>query len=100
MKRIDSMEQDSVQIELPLEARFQLRKIEVDIQEYSLDELQQAYLKLVWQQMMERKAIAAVLKANDIDIIFDAPSEDIVDQLAELCEGDNDEPFDFFHTSY
>lgn len=99
MKSTDSMEHNSLQIELPLEARFQLRKIEVEISDLTRDELEQLYLQLVWKQMMERKAIAAVLKNNDIDIVFDNPSEDIMEELEEVCNGDNDEPFDFYRVS-
>lgn len=89
------MDHESVQIELPLEARFQLRKIEVEVKEMKREELEQAYLRLVWQQMMERKALAAVLKENNIEIAFDPPSDDIESEIEELCE-DGDDPFNFF----
>jgi hypothetical protein len=97
MNSIEPMESESIRIELPLEAKFQLRKTEVAIKNLSRDELEQVHLRLVWQQIMERKALAAVLKENNIQISFDAPSDESMDDLEEICHGDNDEPFDFFY---
>lgn len=93
------MDHDSLQIELPLEDRFKLRKIEINIQELSREDLEREYLQIVWQQMMERKALGTVLKNYNINIIFDSPSDDTEKELEQICQGDNDEPFDFNYIS-
>lgn len=87
------MEYEAIEFELPLEAHFQLRATEVAIQAMTRDELEKNYLRLIWQQMMERKAIATVLQDNNIEICFDAPSEETMQELEEVCDGD--EPFSF-----
>lgn len=91
------MEPDALCIELPLEAKFYLRKTEVAIKNLNKEELEQVHLRLVWQQMMERKALAMVLKSNNIDITFDNPSEECFDEMEEMCNEDNDDPFQFLY---
>ena len=92
------MEQDSLSIELPLEDKFFLRKTEVAIKNLTKDELEQVHLRLVWQQMMERKALKMLLKQNNIEIAFDAPSTECFDEIENLCNEDsNDDPFQFLY---
>jgi hypothetical protein len=92
------MEQDSLSVELPLEDKFFLRKTEVAIKNLTKDELEQVHLRLVWQQMMERKALKMLLKQSNIDIAFDAPSTECFDEMEELCnEDNNDDPFQFLY---
>lgn len=98
MSSVGLMEQDALYIELPLEAKFYLRKTEVAIKNLSKEELEQVHLRLVWRQMMERKALSMFLKENNIEIVFDSLSEECFDEMEELCNNeDNDDPFEFLY---
>jgi hypothetical protein len=92
------MQHNALSIEVPLEDKFYLRKTEVAIKNLSKEELEQVHLRLVWQQMMERKALSMVLKQNNIEIAFDVPSEECFDEMEALCSEDNDDPFEFLYS--
>jgi uncharacterized protein involved in tellurium resistance len=95
---VEILDMDKLNITLPLEAQFTLRRVEMEVEGMSKDELKSLVINLTWQRILERSAITQVLKEENIDIHFDFPTEDEIMEMLDMAESgdESDDPFDFF----
>lgn len=82
------------QFELPLELQFSMRKAELAAQEMTWDELYYALLNLYHQRLMEWQAVKELLADENIEIDWDLPTDIELQELAAICEYDDDEDDD------
>lgn len=89
---------DKLNITIPLEAQFLLRKVEVETESMSKDELRACVINLTFQRILERQAITQILKDENITIAFDMPSDQDIMEMLEMTESveDGEDPFGYF----
>jgi hypothetical protein len=89
---------ENMNIQLPLEAQFTLKKVELAAENMTMEELKATVVNLTWQRILERAAIVEVLKEENINIAFDMPTNDELEEILEMAEDMDDgaDPFDFF----
>ncbi len=94
---------DTKEFDMPLHMELAMRKAELAAQEMTWDQLQIALLNLYYQRLMETQAIKDLLKEENIDLEFDAPTDIELTHLAlkmmanEECDDDEDDgiPYPF-----
>lgn len=94
---------DKMSITLPLEAQFTIRRVEMEVEDMSKEELQSLVVHLTFQRILERAAITQLLKEENLNIQFDLPTDDemeeMMDCVGEMEDGEEgSDPFDFFNT--
>lgn len=88
---------DTKEFDMPLHMELAMRKAELAAQEMTWDQLQIALLNLYYQRLMETQAIKDLLKEENIDLEFDAPTDIELTHLAlkmmanEECDDDEDD---------
>lgn len=92
---------ENMSITLPLEAQFTIRRVELEVEDMSKEELQSLVVHLTFQRILERAAITQLLKEENINIQFDLPTEEDIEEMLEYVEGmgegdEDQDPFDFF----
>ena len=83
---------------LPLELQFTMRKVEISAGEMTWEQLYSALVNLYYQRLMEWQAIKALVNEENIQLDFDIPTDNELQQLASTCaedydEEDEDDPF-------
>lgn len=78
------------EFELPLELQFSMRKVELQAQELTWDELYAALLNLYYQRLMEWHAIKDIMATENIEIDWDWPTNLELAELAASCEYDDE----------
>lgn len=88
---------DKLNITIPLEAQFVLRKVEIETEDMSKEDLRSYVWNLVFQRILERQAITQILKDENICISFDSPTDEDIAEMMELTEQveDGEDPFQF-----
>ena len=81
---------DTKEYEMPLHMELAMRKAELAAQEMTWDQLQIALLNLYYQRLMETQAVKDMLKEENIDLEFDAPTDIELTHLAlRMINGDD-----------
>lgn len=88
---------EKLNITIPLEAQFVLRRVELETENMDKEELRSYVWNLVFQRILERQAITQILKDENISITFDMPTDNDIAEMLELAEQveEGDDPFDF-----
>lgn len=89
--------EDTVQpreLELPLQLQFAMRKAELESQEMTWDQLQNALLNLYQRRLIEWAAVKDILQDENIELEFDIPTQLELVELAMMCQDDDDDDDD------
>lgn len=68
-----------------------MRKIELQAQELTWDELYMAFLNLYYRRLMEWHAVKEIMAGENIDIDWDYPTELELEEFAAACLRDDEE---------
>ena len=79
------------ELELPLEFKFAMRKAELRASEMTWEQLHQALLNLYQQRLIEITAIKDIMEEEGVNIEFDIPTELELEELAFMCDDEEDD---------
>jgi hypothetical protein len=79
------------ELELPLEFKFAMRKVEVRTAEMTWEQLHQTLLHLYKQRLIEITAIKDIMEEEGVNIEFDIPTELELAELGFMCSDDDED---------
>lgn len=92
-KAVGSMNEATAptEFELPIHLQFAMRRVDLEAQEMTWDQLYYALLSLYQQRLLELQAIKDLMASEHVELEFDFPTDIELAQLAMICADDSDD---------